>query len=597
MIFPSKISFRVFLFYMTVMAVLSAVSIFLPGFVYIGLYAGILPGLWLLSAVPVFVYSLLAVGLAALLNSASLSRPLSWFLSLTVVMTVSCALALINNSFVEDKVQGMMEYDVLLPAPVRPERIAILTSPASYAGDKMPYSCTDLCLALLKSGKASVVAVGSHSEMDAVNGGENSLRILKRSKYGNVQKKMPVENMLDAFELCGDDCIRPVKAPLNEMEYILTVYRGINNREEKGAAIIKAHRTELFKRTGKRWHWVDRKTYVQAKKMSVPIWAGIADMYGSSHGIRIARKDVFYNLGRYEGWSSYSAAEYKRMFDVDIVRKREVATENRAAYQALSMALNSVSGGDETVDGINVLFKQYLIETQMRQLSGKDADLIIAALSDMRITSGFRDLGRYGYLNSSAFSGKPIVRVIIDRIQSSPLPEQQETVMLLALIAGNLKEANFKDHADDLQKISGDPQRRAAAWRLLTRWADMGQDGYAPLLRLLHAAKEKGIAADNGRAGFAALSGLCLLAQTGIDAPGYKDEIFSYLNAINGRSTEHNMTYVIAARAILADGKPGPDWRSLDGDAHKISFLKNAEREASASIGRPWFCHSITLDK
>jgi len=231
----------------------------------------VIPGLLLLSTLSLLPYSLLVIGLASILNEAGASRFVSWAAACVAVFGMSAFFVFGNHRGVENKVKDLMAQDVSVTVPVHPASLAILTPPETYSGDNLSPSCTALCAALLERGDTSIVAVGLHREMEDMQEKENLARIARTSRRPDPQKNIPASNMLSAFEACGEGCIRPVKVHLRDMEYILVVNKNLHREGRDNAATINGFRTELFERQGAHWLWIDRKTYVEAKKLARPI--------------------------------------------------------------------------------------------------------------------------------------------------------------------------------------------------------------------------------------------------------------------------------------------------------------------------------------
>lgn len=317
---------RVHIFFI-VMAVLSAISLFVPALIIVGFYLFAVPGIILLIAPSVLVYTFLIYSFAKFLINKSITYP--YILSSIVLIGAGCIASLILNLPIWKQVDELKNSDVVLQEKVIfPDSVAIFSDHYEPGfQDKNNILCNPLCQYLLynKATKKVIIGFGSVSPEDIDQ--EKQLTSYTVEHRDNCQQQGTVVNDKEnsaiqnvQMRMASGECLVKSISPLGDASLIFTHLRTFQNSQVKDRwsltrNAMSINQIGLIKKASEGYRTIYRYSKIEAKPFLFPLSLG--SIVGAPAGTLSAGVG-FYHYSQYVNYDGNQHFSFFRDFESEM---------------------------------------------------------------------------------------------------------------------------------------------------------------------------------------------------------------------------------------------------------------------------------------
>ena len=596
--------------YFLVTGSLALVTLAFPHFVTYGLFLGILPGLLLFAAPPLFMYG------AVTYLAWRASRP--WGMSAAVVVTGVIVLAfavvppfILNwptDSLVRQITAG--DHGLAVPPP-HIRRLALLRPKFGFARneEETESNCGELCQRLLFNGAVDEMLLGPAVDFTAAPDPGTQLvryRLERRASCPSVvvpqalawpAEDQPVGPLLvvSRFLVVSDrikariaqgECLIEDRAVLKDADIVVVDSKAYESPPRGGETpwdlhivSVQATRVSVFASNSAGADEVYRHTKYETERLLTPF---LIDAF-SSRGLNLKSGlvRVTQTIGTYR-----LRDVFKDVLKLDLREPSAIGTESIRDSLAAAIADTSLPADDPRLQ----LVDQYLNGLRQRGSSDpKDIELLRALIGDRRARQLFHLASAVMRIGEAA---APLAAPLLDRIAASTMPADRDIVQAMARAVKYLPAGAVLPAIDKLRTLAADKSRRGTSWNALIRLADGGTESIPLLLELsgtLETPHDAATPYDEADTPIGALIGLCLLGEAAHSAAPALLELLKRQLTPRKSVAGVNEQLVVTLEKIGS----GPELEALSGITEEqtrrlASSAKRARRDPAARA-----CHSI----
>lgn len=223
-----------------IMAVLSAIALIMPASIILGLIFFIVPGVVLLVAPSVLIYTFSIYSLGMFLINRSVKYP--YIISSMVVIGIGCLASFVLNLPIQRQINEVSKADVVLQGKVTfPDTMAVFVDEyQSRFQDDNHVLCSPLCQYLLynKATKKVIIGFGSVSPESIDREKrltsytvEHGTNCPQQDTVANDKEIWAIQNV--QMRMASGDCLVKSVSPLGEASLIFTHQRILQNQQAK----------------------------------------------------------------------------------------------------------------------------------------------------------------------------------------------------------------------------------------------------------------------------------------------------------------------------------------------------------------------------
>ena len=563
--------------YFAIVGLLAAISLFVPGAVLVGLFLLIVPGLILIIAPPLFIYSLIAW---CIWTAAGRWH---WTIRAGAVVAAWTAFAvlppLLYNAPGKRLRAELVSADLSFSgAPVKGGTVAILTPDRKFNLQKDAVACDAICLRLLYNGAAQRVIREDWVPSDLAVP-LRSFRIERRDtcppRAQIDDASMPGERAVFTdrpadrirARIAAGECLIEEATGLSQADAVLTEW---NLRSRKGSSYaspwdlkldtVAARRIEVGLRGGASMTVRLRKTEVASELLFIPFIVGPISGSGMSMTVGFFRWPITENR--------FTMEEVAAGVFGDGLKMPERPSSGPNEIQTLIAALRNP---DLPADSPQLkLADQVLKQIAFQKSAGPDDfEAVRLMIDDRRITDFFNLAGAVAKLGPEAAG---LAGPLLDRLMAAPLPQGRDIVQTTSRAIYRLPAGALLPVQDKLETLTQTPTRRGTAYLASSRLSDEGAAAVPKLLALMDARNsfDKLLSYDDERDVLTgALIGLCRL---GTNAVAAHEPLAAFIR----EQPLHDPRRRLAVEALVRSG--GKDL-ALDAARGQAERMKVVERE------------------
>jgi hypothetical protein len=495
------------LIYLGVVGALALVSLAFPTLIFLGLFVGVVPGLILWAAIPLFGYSLLAIVVRA--ATKGFGNRASWLCVVAAIATLAVLPPAILNLYITRAIDELVSGDRPLAEPL--PKIETLGYFGKNSPGLDPSDCDGICQRLLYNGAVKAVIVGESYIADEMKFSKyvTLWTIERRGACPLPAKKNNRSELLDAVKsrIAAGECLIAGKGDISQAEAVIGAAR-LDSREVTLPRMNWGERIALYMRMPQGLEEKFRRTYIQTRKVLTPFLFGYFAETRMFPDLGIATYQV--KLNEFE-----ITDVFRNDFKLDVSDIKDLPGHGDRDLMVAAIADKSRPADDPAFALSDKILTE--IGKAPSQNPQADAAIVLAMVGDARVQrlGGLRDAVWRLKQDASGLAGP-----MLDRIMASDVAKDMGALRAVADAATLLPDEAFAPVIGKLEALAHDESRRAPAFQAISRLSDGGA-AMAPLLTEL---LRTGWDAKNAEYRYApdlqigALLGLCRLGEEGSSA-------------------------------------------------------------------------------